>query len=791
MTIGQFVSSTGEAIRGILQWVGFPRAISVEFPYVVALLRNNTIEIHDITELKLVQRVPLSSKSRTISTGPGIKVQVAGLIDKLKLESGYLLNENNPYSPLDNNTSSDVDGLQILSDQGGSSSNQSNFLATIPTRLIIAGSESVVALAATPLTVQADSMLDSTRIEEALELAKQAMKTSTPDNVHSEIMASLGRHEFNYINQKSGFLYLGETLFEFAFPLFEEGGTDPRLLIQLFGNLRDIIRDDNNFTVYAGVKSIIKHLGGIDNIVSRSLVKNYDPHIKPDIESSHATQELRKALIKNAKEMLQKFLTKYREQRRVKGKTLKPDKRKILRAIDNALLRLYAESNSELLNTLLENSNECVLELSEKFLLDNKKYYPLALLYKDNKEYKKALELWKRIFEEDHPDKDGPNCLKQMANMLRKMDDHDLVLEYANWIIKHDEIIGAQIFIQPNLRRPLLIEPSLVLDQLRSVGKNGLKVYLEYLVTQRKSQEEQHNTELALLYVEEFETMLQSNEVKARIETISNTKDSSKTYLSFLLNQSTEDLLTQGRATLITFLQSSSRYNAKLVLNKLLEIHILKAELAVVYGKLNNHEKALHILVDDLKDFRGAEFYCLYAGRMIGIISSKKQSDNKPVEDKDLISTRRTLFLMLLKVYLQMQNGDEIIEKIINLLNTHAVYFDTNEVMELLPEYWSVEMLSEFLIRSLRQNYHEYREGQILKGLCRGENTMTSFELYQAYQAIGPIVINQNVSCSRCKKYISGSDFMRQPNNDIVHVHCNSEHRESNTTVSDPLSNQA
>lgn len=44
--------------------------------------------------------------------------------------------------------------------------------------------------------------------------------------------------------------------------------------------------------------------------------------------------------------------------------------------------------------------------------------------------------------------------------------------------------------------------------------------------------------------------------------------------------------------------------------------------------------------------------------------------------------------------------------------------------MGLLPEYWSIEMLNEFLIRSLRQNYHGYREGQVLKGLCRGQNTI-------------------------------------------------------------------
>ena len=49
------------------------------------------------------------------------------------------------------------------------------------------------------------------------------------------------------------------------------------------------------------------------------------------------------------------------------------------------------------------------------------------------------------------------------------------------------------------------------------------------------------------------------------------------------------------------------------------------------------------------------------------------------------------------------------------------------QVMGLLPEYWSVEMLSEFLVRSLRQNYHDYREGQVLKGLCRGQNTIVNF----------------------------------------------------------------
>src|SRR3954469_8128515 len=81
-TIGHFITYTGDAVRGTLQWENFPRAIGVEFPYVVALLRNNVVEVQNMIEQKLVQSVQLKSKLRTISTGPGIKVKVAGLMDR-------------------------------------------------------------------------------------------------------------------------------------------------------------------------------------------------------------------------------------------------------------------------------------------------------------------------------------------------------------------------------------------------------------------------------------------------------------------------------------------------------------------------------------------------------------------------------------------------------------------------------------------------------------------------------------------------------------------------------------
>jgi len=69
--------------------------------------------------------------------------------------------------------------------------------------------------------------------------------------------------------------------------------------------------------------------------------------------------------------------------------------------------------------------------------------------------------------------------------------------------------------------------------------------------------------------------------------------------------------------------------------------------------QLNEHKKALDILIDELEDYKAAELYCLYAGRTVSSISKK---DKKYLEDKSLIETRKKLFLLLLELYLQMKD---------------------------------------------------------------------------------------------------------------------------------------
>lgn len=136
----------------------------------------------------------------------------------------------------------------------------------------------------------------------------------------------------------------------------------------------------------------------------------------------------------------------------------------------------------------------------------------------------------------------------------------------------------------------------------------------------------------------------------------------------------------------------------------------LLLERATLHGKLEEHDKALHILVHRLKDFPSAEAFCTWA-------SSGRDS-----------SYQQQLFHQLLEVYLDGSeaavgggSGDLKIAAV-DLLNRHGEMFDAVRVLRLLPEEWSLQLLRPFLGRAIRASMHACRTSQIALGLCRSEN---------------------------------------------------------------------
>lgn len=135
----------------------------------------------------------------------------------------------------------------------------------------------------------------------------------------------------------------------------------------------------------------------------------------------------------------------------------------------------------------------------------------------------------------------------------------------------------------------------------------------------------------------------------------------------------------------------------------------LLLERATLHGKLEEHDKALHILVHKLRDFPSAEAFVVWAS-----------SDRDPLY-------RQRLFHLLLGVYLHdapsgCGGSSEMEMAAVDLLNRHGEVFDAVRVLRMLPENWSLQLLRPFLNRAVRASMHASRTSQIALGLARSEN---------------------------------------------------------------------
>lgn len=146
-----------------------------------------------------------------------------------------------------------------------------------------------------------------------------------------------------------------------------------------------------------------------------------------------------------------------------------------------------------------------------------------------------------------------------------------------------------------------------------------------------------------------------------------------------------------------------------LCLGKMENCEQLLLERATLHGKLEENDKALHILVHRLRDYPSAEAFCIWA-------SSCRDS-----------AYRQQLFHLLLGVYLDGKSqtaagGGDLEMAAVDLLNRHGEVFDAVRVLRMLPEGWSLQLLRPFLGRAIRASMHACRTSEIALGLARSEN---------------------------------------------------------------------
>lgn len=156
----------------------------------------------------------------------------------------------------------------------------------------------------------------------------------------------------------------------------------------------------------------------------------------------------------------------------------------------------------------------------------------------------------------------------------------------------------------------------------------------------------------------------------------------------------------------------------------------LVSESVILDGLQGRHREALRLLTHGLGDYDSAVRYCVFGGpRSTSATGSLTEFADRPLQTE--------LFGYLLDEFLRIEDLSERIERTSDLLARFASFFDVGEVLRLVPDDWSVDILSGFLTHVFRVLVAQGRETRIERALSAGLNLRVGTEYIEGVEKVG------------------------------------------------------
>ncbi|KAB8214706.1 hypothetical protein BDV33DRAFT_27209 [Aspergillus novoparasiticus] len=552
----------------------------------------------------------------------------------------------------------------------------------------------------------------------------------------------------NYVKQKSSLLLFGDLVF--MDPTVRDGATidatekaliagelDPRVALLLVPLLRqEVLQGPQGIWVHGGLAEVSEvYLKRLDSVKASK---------QPDIFDSGVLN------------MIKRFLLAWQQKRGYGSIT---DDAYIFDSVDAALLHLLLEQDSNVptehrlssrtrteLNRLVDNwkgNFDRAVALLENY----KRLFLLSRLYQSQKMSRNVLKTWRRIIEgeEDSGNETTASGVEaQMRRYLVKIKDAQLVEEYGAWLAQRNPSLGIQVFADNTSR--VKLDPADVVRLLKERAPNAVQDYLEHLVFSKNYT--QYADDLLSYYLDTVLSVLETSpaarsSLAESYSTYRALQPPKPTYMNFIHENTPSESWWQSRLRLLQLLggggssQFSSVPSPKLTYSipaVLARIEPFQNELVsesiILDGLQGRHREALHLLTHGLGDYDSAVRYCLFGG------PRSTSSTNTSTEFADR-SHQSELFGYLLDEFLHIQDPSECIERTSDLLARFASWFDVGEVLRLVPDNWSVDILSGFLAHVFRVLISETRETRIERALSASLNLRVGAEYIEGVEKVG------------------------------------------------------
>ncbi|PGH12070.1 hypothetical protein AJ80_06889 [Polytolypa hystricis UAMH7299] len=518
------------------------------------------------------------------------------------------------------------------------------------------------------------------------------------------------------------------------------GGLDPRIVLLLIPLVRnEVLQGPQGIWVYNG------------------LAKMAEPLITPpDGQKEEEVED--KTVDDSVLQMLKRYLLSWQQKR---GYGSIADETYVFNSIDAALLHLLLEMDpkgrrgasgattpplrSEL-NKLVDNWKgdfSRAVELLESY----HRLFVLSRLYQSRKMAKQVLGTWRRIIEGED-DLGGELSVSDAEMQVRKylvrIRDARLVEEYGSWLAARNPSLGVQIFSDDNRRAQL--SPSHVIALLKERAPNAVQEYLEHLVFTRN--ETQYADDLIAYYLDSVLSVLESSpearqSLAESYSTYRALQPPKPSYLSFITHNAPLEPWWKSRLRLLQLLGGGGTsqytstpaptdisYSIPSVLARIEPFqNELVSESIILDGRQGRHREALHLLTHGLGDYDTAIRYCVFGGPTSSTSTPPPLLTSSPDQS--------ALFTHLLHEFMQIIDPSVRIERVSDLLARFAPLYDISTVLSLVPEDWSVDILSDYLVRVLRGLVSDSREVRVQRALSAGLYLQVDAQFVDGMEKVG------------------------------------------------------
>lgn len=511
--------------------------------------------------------------------------------------------------------------------------------------------------------------------------------------------------------------------------LLMEGAVDPRVILNLIPSLCDeVIEGEKGIWIHGGLLSIVERYRPKTMNVSEVLAT-------PDMVN-----------------FIKRYLGAWRQR---KGFGSIADETEVFQTVDAALLHFLLDqdvrdpprasqpSPTRLeLYSLVDSGVDC-FDRAISLLEQYKRLFVLSRLYQSRRMARKVLETWKRVIEGERDEGGGlVDGETEVRRYLVNIKDTGLVDEYGTWLARRNPALGVQVFTNDSSR--VKWEPHQAVILLRRKAPDAVKVYLEHLVFGKKNV--QYANDLISYYLDSVLTVLGSSDdardiLSQSYESYRALRPPKPTYRQFITENAVPSTWWHDRLRLLELIGGSHGSDFSYDVGKILARiepfeENLVPESIILDGRQGRHKQALRLLTHGLGDYHTAVNYCLLGGASIfhptsgsaAVIAAPSQEE------------QALLFGYLLTEFLRIEDVSDRLERTSELLERFGSWYDVRDVLDLVPESWSVELVSGFLVSSFRRLVHERNEATITKALSGAENLQIASAFVEKCSALGPQV---------------------------------------------------